>query len=58
MKTTKDGHEIIDTTKRVEVVATKEAPYHKEGQKVLCSELVAAKMVKKGWAKDSAKKEK
>ena len=34
------------------VWATKDAPYHKEGEEVFCSKALADKMIKQGWATD------
>lgn len=41
----------VDLTKRVKVVATKDAPFHKEGQEYEVAPVVAEKMRKNGWAK-------
>lgn len=44
---------IVDLTDKVTVIATKDAPYHKEGEEVECSPTVAQKMIDNKWAKPS-----
>lgn len=41
---------IIDLTERVTVKATKEAPYHEEGEVIKVAPAVAEKMIAKKWA--------
>lgn len=47
----KEKEVIIDATKRVLMVATKEAPYHKEGEEFWIAPKIAEIMIKNKWAK-------
>lgn len=46
-----DKERIVDITTRIELVTTKDAPYHKEGEKISVSPVVAEIMLKNKWAK-------
>lgn len=46
---------IIDTTKRVKMVALKGAPYHAEGEEFEASPVLAEKMLKNKWARKADK---
>lgn len=41
----------VDLTKRVKVTPTATAPFHKEGEEIEVSPVLAEKMKKNGWAK-------
>lgn len=41
---------IIDLRERVRVYATKDAPYHEEGQEVNVAPAIAEMMIKNKWA--------
>jgi hypothetical protein len=41
---------IVDLYKKVEVTTTAKAPFHKAGEKISVSPVLAAKMKANGWA--------
>jgi len=41
---------VYDLKKKVKLQATATAPHHKEGDDIVVSDLLAAKMLNRGWA--------